>query len=51
MTLARALGLEGLFGKVRLVFVFTLWLSCTVGILCVIEVGIPYQFDGQTCVR
>jgi V-type H+-transporting ATPase subunit a len=51
MTLARVLGLEGLFGKVKLVFVFIMWLSCTVGILCVMEVGIPYQLDGQTCVR
>ena len=51
MTLAGALGLEGLSGKVKLVLVFTLWLSCTLGILCVIEVGIHYQRDGQTCVR
>jgi V-type H+-transporting ATPase subunit a len=51
MTLARVLGLEGVFGKVRLGFVFIMWLSCTVGILCVMEVGIPYQFDGQMCVR
>jgi V-type H+-transporting ATPase subunit a len=51
MTLARVLGLEGLFGKVRMVLVFIMWFSCTVGILCVMEVGIPYQLDGQTCVR
>ena len=51
MTLARVLGLEGLFGKVKLVLVFIMWFSCTVGILCVMEVGIPYQLDGQTCVR
>lgn len=51
MTLARVLGLEGLFGKVRLVFVFFMWFSSTVGILCIMEVGIPYQIDGQTCVR
>jgi V-type H+-transporting ATPase subunit a len=51
MTLARVLGLEGLVGKVRLVLVFLMWFSCTVGILCVMEVGIPYQIDEQTCVR
>jgi len=51
MTLAGMLELEGLFGKVKLFLVFLLWLSCTLGILCVIEVGIPYHLDGQTCVR
>ena len=50
MTLARVLGLEGLFGKVRLVLVLTMWFSCTVGILCVMEVCILYQIDGRTCV-
>ena len=47
MTLARALGLEGLFGKVKLVLVFTMWLCNTVGILCLMEVGIPYQPNGK----
>jgi hypothetical protein len=41
MTLARALGLEGIFGKLTLVLIFLLWLNCTVGILCVIEVRDP----------
>lgn len=45
MTLARALGLEGLFGKAALIFVFLLWSSCTVGILCLIEVC--YQRVGK----
>lgn len=47
MTLARVLGLEGVFGKVRLILVFIMWFSCTVGILCVMEVGIPYQLMGK----
>lgn len=51
MTLARVLGLEGLFGKVKLILVFFMWFSSTVGILCVMEVGNLYQIDGQTCVR
>lgn len=42
MTLARALGLEGLFGKAILVFVFIMWFSGTVGVLCLMEVGIRY---------
>jgi len=37
MTLASVLGLEGLFGKVTIVLVFMLWLSATVGILCIME--------------
>jgi V-type H+-transporting ATPase subunit a len=49
MTLARVLGLEGLFGKVRLVLVFIMWFSSTLGILCVMEVS-PHQRVGQTCV-
>ena len=51
MTLARVLGLEGLFGKVKLVLVFMMWFSSTVGILCVMEVGFHYLRDEQTCVR
>ncbi len=39
MTLARVLGLEGLFGKVTLVLVFIMWFSNTLVILCVMEVG------------
>ena len=42
MTLARVLGLEGLFGKASLVFVFIMWFSSTVGVLCIMEVGSPY---------
>ncbi len=38
MTLAGALGAEGIFGMVSLAISFTMWLSCTVGILCVMEV-------------
>jgi len=37
MTLARALGFEGLFGKAMLVFVFLMWFACTVSILCIME--------------
>jgi len=37
MTLARALGFGGLFGKVMLVFVFLMWFTCTVFILCIME--------------
>ena len=40
MTLARALGLEGLFGKAVLAFVFMMWFSSTVGVLCIMEVRI-----------
>lgn len=40
MTLARALGFEGLVGKAMLVFVFLMWFSCTVFILCIMEVGV-----------
>lgn len=42
MTLARVLGLEGLFGKAALAFVFIMWFSGTVGILCLMEVGISH---------
>lgn len=51
MTLAGALELEGVFGKVRLVLRLLLFFSCTVGILCVMEVGVSYQIYWQTCVR
>jgi len=37
MTLARVLGVEGLFGIGAFVLVFLMWLNCTVGILCVME--------------
>ena len=40
MTLGRVLGLEGLFGKTVLVFVFLMWFTFTVGILCIMEVGV-----------
>ena len=51
MMLARVLGLEGLFGKVKLALVFIMWFSFTVGILCVMEVGFHFLHDEQTCVR
>jgi len=50
MTLGRVLGLEGLFGKVTLGFVFIMWFSTTVAILCVIEVGDSLPRVLQTCV-
>lgn len=40
MTLERALGFEGLVGKAMLVFVFLMWFTCTVCILCIMEVGV-----------
>ena len=49
MTLASVLDLEGLFGKVTIFLVFMLWLSATVGILCIIEVGVSHATRG-TCV-
>ena len=45
MTLGNVLGMPGLIGWAALAFVGFLWLSLTVGILCVMEVGchvIPY---------
>lgn len=38
MTLARALGAEGIFGYISLTIAFGMWLSNTVFILCVMEV-------------
>ncbi|KAF8265619.1 V-type ATPase, V0 complex, 116kDa subunit family [Lactarius quietus] len=37
MTLARALGAEGIFGFMFLGFILVMWFSLTVGILCVME--------------
>lgn len=49
MTLDRVLGLEGLFGKAMLVFVFLMWLSNTVFVLCIMEVSLS-RTTRQTCV-
>jgi hypothetical protein len=38
MTLARALGAEGIFGMIFFVFILVMWFSLTVFILCVMEV-------------
>ena len=38
MTLARALGAEGIFGFIFLAFILVMWFSLTVFILCVMEV-------------
>jgi V-type H+-transporting ATPase subunit a len=40
MTIGRALGFEGLFGKAALVLVFLMWFNFTVAILCVMEVRV-----------
>ncbi|KAI0303301.1 ATPase V0/A0 complex subunit [Multifurca ochricompacta] len=51
MTLGRVLGAEGLFGKVKLLFVLVLWFNATVGILCVMEVRGCYQIVQPKNVR
>jgi V-type H+-transporting ATPase subunit a len=50
MTLARVLGLDGIFGKLVLVLIFLMWLNLTVFILCVMEVRVSDSVRG-TCVR
>jgi hypothetical protein len=47
MTLVCVLGLEDLFGKAELIFVFLMRFSGTVGVLCLIEVG--YQRVRNVC--
>jgi len=49
MTLGRVLGLEGLFGKTVLVFVFLMWFTFTVGILCIMEVGVCHTDAENVC--
>jgi hypothetical protein len=46
MTLASALGAEGIFGTIFLVFVLVMWFSLTVFILCVMEVRTTYSGYG-----
>lgn len=38
MTLANVLGMEGLVGAIAIAVVGVLWLSMTIGILCIMEV-------------
>ena len=49
MTLGRVLGLEGLFGKVVLVLVFLNWFTFTIGILCIMEVGVCHTDAENVC--
>jgi V-type H+-transporting ATPase subunit a len=50
MTVARAVGSEGVFGMLALVLVFLLWLNFTVGILCIMEVRVSDTIR-RTCIR